>query len=509
MCLNNWVYRHYYLGFEKKLFCATHFFENMALFSKKSITQLLSESEEGADTLKRTLGAGALVALGIGAIIGAGLFAITGAAAGYNAGPAVTISFIIAAIGCAFAGLCYAEFASMIPVAGSAYTYSYATMGEFIAWIIGWDLVLEYSVGAATVAISWSRYLKKFLEALHIYIPDALAMSPFDSATLADGSIVSGIVNLPAVLIVVLMSLLLMKGTKESTSFNNVIVAMKVIVVLVFIALGWSYINPANHTPYIPENTGNFGEFGWSGVVRAAGIIFFAYIGFDAVSTAAQEAKNPKRDMPIGILLSLAICTVLYVLFAHVMTGLANYKEFQGQDGIAPVAVAIEHTPYTWLKQAIILAILAGYSSVIMVLLMGQTRVFYSMSKDGLLPSVFSEVHKKFKTPFKSNLLFMIFVSLFAAFVPARVVGEMTSIGTLFAFLLVCAGIIVMRRTMPDAPRSFKTPLVPLVPILGIIICFVMMVSLPADTWLRLIVWMAIGVAIYFMYGRKHSKLNK
>lgn len=481
----------------------------MALFSKKSIPQLISESEEGADTLKRTLGVGALVALGIGVIIGAGLFSITGLAAGYNAGPAVTIAFLIAALGCAFAGLCYAEFASMIPVAGSAYTYSYATMGEFIAWIIGWDLVLEYSVGAATVAISWSRYLKKFLHGIGIQIPDSWVMSPFDTVTLADGSVVHGIMNFPAVIIVVLMSLLLIKGTQESSFVNNIIVALKIMVVLLFIGLGWSYINPQNYVPYIPENTGVFGEFGWSGIARAAGIIFFAYIGFDAVSTAAQEAKNPKRDMPIGILLSLAICTVLYVLFAHVMTGLANYKEFQGQDGIAPVAVAVEHTPFKWLNQAIILAILAGYSSVIMVLLMGQTRVFYSMSKDGLLPDFFSHVHKRFKTPHRSNIFFMIFVSLFAAFVPARVVGEMTSIGTLFAFILVCIGVLVMRKTMPDAPRSFKTPLVPLVPILGILTCTAMMISLPLDTWIRLIVWMAIGLLLYFAYSRKHSKMNK
>lgn len=480
----------------------------MGLFSKKSISQLISESEEGADTLKRTLGVGALVALGIGVIIGAGLFSITGLAAGYNAGPAVTIAFLIAAIGCAFAGLCYAEFASMIPVAGSAYTYSYATMGEFIAWIIGWDLVLEYSVGAATVAISWSRYLKKFLHGIGVQIPDAWVMSPFDSVILADGNVVHGIMNFPAVTIVVLMSLLLIKGTQESSFVNNIIVALKIMVVLLFIGLGWSYINPQNYVPYIPENTGVFGEFGWSGIARAAGIIFFAYIGFDAVSTAAQEAKNPKRDMPIGILLSLGICTVLYILFAHVMTGLANYKEFQGQDGIAPVAVAVEHTPFKWLNQAIILAILAGYSSVIMVLLMGQTRVFYSMSKDGLLPAFFSHVHKRFKTPHRSNIFFMIFVSLFAAFVPARVVGEMTSIGTLFAFILVCIGVLVMRKTMPNAPRSFKTPFVPLVPILGVLTCTAMMLSLPLDTWIRLIVWMAIGLILYFSYSRKHSKLN-
>lgn len=489
------------------------------LWVKKTISSLQGEASEEHGSLKRTLGAGALVALGIGAIIGAGLFSITGGAAANNAGPAVTISFVIAAVACGFAGLCYAEFASMIPVAGSAYTYSYATMGEFIAWIIGWDLVLEYAVGAATVSISWSRYLVKFFGYFDIHLSPAMTLSPFDTATLADGTVVHGMVNLPAVFIVVLMSLLLVKGTKESATVNGIIVALKVAVVLIFIALGWGYINSENYHPYIPANTGDFGSFGWSGIVRAAGIIFFAYIGFDAVSTAAQEAKNPKRDMPIGILVSLAICTVLYILFAHVMTGVTSYTSFQGADGIAPVAVAIDHMgelgpngviapAYPWLNKAIIVAILAGYSSVIMVMLMGQSRVFYSMSKDGLLPKVFSHVHPKFQTPSKSNLLFMIFVSLFAAFVPAHVVGEMTSIGTLLAFVLVCVGVIVLRKKQPDLPRAFKTPLVPLVPILGILSCLAMMVSLPGDTWLRLIIWLAIGFIIYFGYGIKNSKLN-
>lgn len=489
------------------------------MFYKKSLEQLMKEAESsGEGTLKRTLGSRNLVALGIGAIIGAGLFSITGGAAANNAGPAITISFIVAAVGCAFAGLCYAEFASMIPVAGSAYTYSYATMGEFIAWVIGWDLVLEYAVGAATVSISWSRYLVKFLAYFNVSLPPEMVMSPFDTATLADGTIVSGIINLPAVFIVVLMSLLLIKGTKESAFVNGLIVALKVAVVIIFIGLGWKYINTENYQPYIPTNTGNFGEYGFSGIIRAAAIVFFAYIGFDAVSTAAQEAKNPKKDMPIGILVSLLICTILYILFAHVMTGVANFQAFKGQDGIAPVAVAIDHMgtagadgsispAYPWLNKAIIIAILAGYSSVIMVMLMGQSRVFFSMSKDGLLPKVFSDVHAKFSTPAKSSLLFMLFVSLFAAFVPARVVGEMTSIGTLFAFILVCAGIIVMRKKMPNIPRAFKTPLVPLIPILGIITCLFMMVFLPLDTWIRLIVWMILGLNVYLFYGMKKSLL--
>lgn len=481
----------------------------MSLFAKKPINLLINESADTEKGLKKTLNASSLVALGIGAIIGAGLFSITGGAAANNAGPAITISFIIAALGCAFAGLCYAEFASMIPVAGSAYTYSYATMGEFIAWIIGWDLVLEYAVGAATVAISWSRYLVKFLEGFDIHLPTWLATGPWDG----------GLVNLPAVFIVVLASLLLIKGTRESASVNIVIVALKIGVVLTFIFLGWKYINASNYVPYIPDNTGTFGEFGFSGVVRAAAIVFFAYIGFDAVSTAAQEAKNPKRDMPIGILGSLAICTVLYILFAHVMTGVTSYQTFAGKDGIAPVAVAIEHMgtadangvihpDYPWLNRAIVVAILAGYASVILVMLMGQSRVFFSMSKDGLLPPIFSRVHPKFRTPAKSNLLFMLFVSLFAAFVPARVVGEMTSIGTLFAFILVCIGVWVLRVKEPNIKRAFKTPLVPLIPILGIATCLFMMVFLPLDTWIRLIVWMLVGFDVYLIYSMKFSALS-
>ena len=428
----------------------------MSLFIRKPLGQLMAQAE-GSKELRRTLGPANLVALGVGAIIGAGLFSITGLAAANNAGPAITISFIVAALGCAFAGLCYAEFASMIPIAGSAYTYSYATMGEFVAWIIGWDLVLEYALGAATVAISWSGYLIKFLEYYNIYIPPELTISPFQTITLSDGSVVSGVMNLPAVFIIVVVSLVLIKGTRESALANAIIVALKVGVVLIFVILGWSYINPDNYVPYVPANNGIFGEFGFSGVIRAAAIVFFAYIGFDAVSTAAQETKNPKRDMPIGILGSLVVCTILYILFAHVMLGLANYKEFAGKDGIAPVAVAIAHTPYVFLQQAVILAILAGYCSVILVMLMGQSRVFYSMSQDGLLPKFFSDVHSKFKTPYKSNLLFMVFVSLFAAFVPASVVGEMVSIGTLFAFVLVCIGIWVLRVKNPDAPPDFQS----------------------------------------------------
>jgi len=397
----------------------------------------------------------------------------------------------------------------MIPVAGSAYTYSYATMGEFIAWIIGWDLVLEYAVGAATVSISWSRYLVKFLHGFDITLPSWMVTGPWDG----------GVVNLPAVFIVILMSLLLIKGTKESASVNAVIVCLKVTVVLIFIFLGWKYINTANYTPYIPDNTGTFGEFGFSGIVRAAAIVFFAYIGFDAVSTAAQEAKNPKKDMPWGILGSLAICTVLYILFAHVMTGVTSYTAFKGQDGIAPVAVAIEHMgkqngagvwipDYPWLNRAIIVAILGGYSSVIMVMLMGQSRVFYSMANDGLLPKIFSDLHPKFRTPYKSNIILFVFVGGFAAFVPGSVAGDLTSFGTLFAFVLVSAGIWILRVKSPEIERSFKTPLVPLVPILGAVICLAMIFALDSQTLKVAFGWMALGLVVYFTYSRKHSKLH-
>lgn len=482
----------------------------MGLFVKKPLSDLLVEANEsGNKTLKRVLGPWSLIALGVGVIIGAGLFSITGAVAAGYTGPAITLSFAIAALACCFAGLCYAEFASMIPVAGSAYTYSYATMGELIAWIIGWDLVLEYTVAATTVSISWSRYLVIFLQGLGIDLPPALTACPWDG----------GIVNIPAFLIVVLMSLFLIRGTEGSSFFNGIIVFLKVSVVLVFVGLGWQYIHAENYTPYIPANTGTLGEFGLSGVLRGAAIVFFAFLGFDAVSTAAQEAKNPKRNMPIGILASLLICTVLYMLFAHVMTGVANYSLFGGQNGIAPVAIAIEHMghadasgviqpDYPWLNRAIVLAILFGYCSVIMVTLLGQSRVFLSMSRDGLLPPVFSHINEKFRTPARSNFLFMILVGLLAAFVPARVAGEMTSIGTLFAFILVCAGILVIRKTMPDTNRGFKTPFVPFVPIAGIVTCLCMMLFLPADTWIRLVLWMLIGIDIYACYGIKHSKLE-
>lgn len=476
----------------------------MSLFATKSLEQLRAESdvEHG---LKRTLGPVQLVALGIGAIIGAGLFSLTGIAAAHHAGPAVTLSFVLAAFGCAFAGLCYSEFATMIPIAGSAYTYSYATMGEFLAWIIGWDLVLEYAVGAATVAVSWSGYVDSLFKDFGIHLPGQFVNSPFTKLTLANGEVVQGIINVPAILIVMAISSVLIIGIQESARVNAVIVLLKVTVVILFIIFGWGYINQANYTPYIPENTGSVGHFGFSGVLRAAGVVFFAFIGFDAVSTAAQEARRPQKDMPIGIIGSLVVCTLLYVLFAHVLTGIVNYKDL---DSAAPVAVAVDKTDFHWLKTAIKLAIIAGYSSVILVMLLGQSRVFYSMSRDGLLPKLFSDIHPRFRTPWRSNLLFMVFVGCFAAFAPIQIVGEMTSIGTLFAFVLVSIGILVMRRTHPELPRPFRTPLVPLVPIMGILANTALMFGLGRDNWLRLFVWMALGMLIYFLYSRKRSHLQ-
>jgi APA family basic amino acid/polyamine antiporter len=486
-----------------------------SLFRTKSIDGLLAESREtGEGSLKRTLGPWALVALGIGAIIGAGLFVRTAAAIADRAGPSVVIAFMVAGVGCAFAGLCYAEFASMIPVAGSAYTYSYATMGELIAWIIGWDLVLEYAVGAATVSIAWSEYLNRVLDWFGMRIPYEWSHSPFERMA---GTDLHGIMNIPAVVILALLSALLIRGTKESAFVNGIIVVIKVTIVLMVIAIGWGYINPVNHTPFIPAPTiyvthqgitHNYG--GILGILGAAGVVFFAFIGFDAVSTAAQEARNPKRDMPIGILGSLVVCTVLYVLFSYVLSGVATVEDFRTVGREASVAFAISKymTGYEWLSRAVTIAILAGFSSVILVMLLGQSRVFYSMSRDGLVPKVFSDVHPKYKTPYKSNMLFFVFTSAFAAFIPEDVVGEMTSIGTLFAFMLVCAGVWLMRRRRPDLERGFTVPALSFVSAAGIIVCGAMIFGLGWTNWLRLGAWLLIGLVFYFSYGRRHSRLG-
>ncbi len=486
-----------------------------SIWARKPIAHLQAEAEGTGSGLKRTLGAGSLVALGIGAIIGAGLFVRTAAAAATSAGPSVTLGFVVAAVGCAFAGLCYAELASMLPIAGSAYTYTYATMGELVAWIIGWDLTLEYALGAATVAIAWSEYLNKLLEIFGIHIPYALCHSPFEVDVVTGAH---GIVNIPALGILVVLTLLLVRGIHESAVVNSIIVFVKIAIVILIIGLGWRFIDPANHTPYIPpasEYTDRQGVThaygGAMGVLGAAGIVFFAFIGFDAVSTAAQEAKNPKRDMPIAILGSLAVCTVLYVLFAHVLTGLAPVEFFRTTGSEASVAQAIQRAMpgYGWLANFVTVAILGGFSSVILVMLLGQSRVFFSMSRDGLVPKMFSELHPRFKTPYKSNLLFLVFVGAFAAFVPGDVVGDMTSIGTLFAFILVSLGVWVMRVKEPQLARPFRVPAVPLVSLSGAVLCTAMIFGLGWPNWLRLGVWLAIGLVLYVAYGRTHSTLRR
>lgn len=486
-----------------------------SMFKVKSIDRLMAEAAAtGEGTLRRTLGPWSLIALGIGAIIGAGLFVRTAAAIADRAGPSVVLAFVVAGIGCALAGLCYAEFASMVPVAGSAYTYSYATMGEFVAWIIGWDLVLEYAVGAATVAIAWTEYANRVLEWFGMRIPYQWTHSPFDAVS-PDG--VQGIMNVPAVFILALLSALLIRGTQQSAFVNSIIVVIKVSIVLLVIGIGWGFINPANHTPMIPAATTyttpqgvTHAYGGIMGILGAAGVVFFAYIGFDAVSTAAQEAKNPKRDMPIGILGSLVICTILYVLFAYVLSGVATVEDFRSTGREASVAFAITEymTGYEWLSKSVTIAILAGFSSVILVMLLGQSRVFFSMSRDGLVPKIFSDVHPKYRTPYKSNVLFFVFTAAFAAFVPGDIVGEMTSIGTLFAFMLVCAGTWIMRIKRPDIPRGFRVPALPVVSTLGILVCGAMIYGLGWTNWLRLAGWLGLGVLLYFAYGYKHSKLE-
>jgi len=491
---------------------------------RKSLEALLAQAEDSEKGLKRTLGAANLIALGIGAIIGAGLFVRTAAAAGQAAGPGVTISFIVAAVGCAFAGLCYAEFASMIPIAGSAYAYSYVTMGELVAWIIGWALIMEYALGAATVSIAWSEYLNKLLGGS---IPYEWCHSPFESYTDSSGVLHAGIMNAPALIILLLLTLLLIKGTQESAMVNAIIVFVKVAVVLVFIALGWKFINPANYVPYlIPANEppvmdqagkviaeySAWNKHGWGGILGGAGIVFFAFIGFDAVSTAAQEAKNPKRDMPIGILGSLVVCTILYILFGHVLTGVTNWKEFvdpeKGREASVAYTIATYMKEYSWLATAVTVAILAGFSSVILVMLMGQSRIFYTMSNDGLIPKAFGDLHPKYKTPYKSNLILFIFVGAFAAFVPGHVAGDLTSFGTLFAFVLVSIGVWILRVKAPNIERPFKAPIAPVVSVLGALICLAMIIGLDGQTLKVAFGWMALGLVVYFVYSKKNSKLK-
>jgi len=479
----------------------------MALGSTKSIAQLQREASGEENSLKRVLGATNLVMLGIGAIIGAGIFVLTGTAAANYAGPAIVISFIISGLGCLFAGLCYAEFASMIPIAGSAYTYGYATLGEFVAWIIGWDLILEYLFGAATVAVGWAGNVVSLLQKLGIHVPASIAGAPLAY----DGShftTTGAVINLPAVALILLMTWLLVVGIKESARFNDFIVFVKIAIVLLVIAFGFKYVNQANWHPFIPDPSPDGTRYGWSGIVRGAAVVFFAYIGFDAVSTAAQEAKNPQRDMPIGMLGSLGICTALYILMSLVMTGLTKYSNLNVPN---PVQVALEAAgpALSWLYYFTSVGAIAGLASVVLVMLMGQPRVFFSMSQDGLLPPIFAKVHPKYRTPYITTILTGVIAAAVAGFFPIGLLGELVSIGTLLAFVIVCAGVIVLRYKSPNIERPFRTPLVPVVPILGILICGYMMSKLPGDTWLRLIVWLVIGFAIYFSYGIKNSKLAR
>jgi APA family basic amino acid/polyamine antiporter len=480
----------------------------MGLWSRKSIVALQREAAaQGEGGLNRTLTASNLMLLGIGAIIGAGIFVLTGNAAAQYAGPGVVLSMVAAGIACGFAGLCYAEFASMIPIAGSAYTYGYATLGEFVAWIIGWDLMLEYLFGAATVAVGWSGNFVKFLAEFGLVIPQQWTDAPIAVDALNNFSRTGATLNIPAMVLVALMTWILVIGIKESARFNNVIVFVKIAIIFLVIGFGCMYVKTENWHPFIPPNTGHFGEFGWSGVLRGAGVIFFAYIGFDAVSTAAQEAKNPQKDMPIGILGSLFVCTILYVLMALIMTGMVHYSQLNDP---APILVAIQAagSSLAWLRYAVEIGSLAGLASVVLVMLMGQPRVFYSMSRDGLLPPIFSKVHPKYQTPYITTILTGSIAAIVAGLFPIGLLGQLVSIGTLLAFVIVCAGVWILRVRSPEIPRSFKTPLVPLVPILGILSCFGLMAGLPKDTWLRLLIWLGLGFIVYFMYSMKHSKIG-
>ena len=494
----------------------------------KPINTIMEEAgQEGEHCLKRALGVLNLIALGIGAIIGAGIFVLTGSAAAQYAGPAIIVSFILAGTGCLFAGLCYAEFASLIPIAGSAYTYGYATLGELFAWIIGWDLILEYAFGAATVASGWSANVVQFMALIGLPLPPQWTATPGTELALYKGAWravsslpmevdpsklphATGVFNIIAFLAICLVTTVLVIGIQESATLNTIIVFIKVATVLVFIAVAAVYVTghfeqaKANWTPFIPPNTGLFGQFGWSGIGRGAAVIFFAYIGFDAVSTAAQEAKNPQRDMPIGILGSLLICTVLYIVTAGLLTGVVKYTQL---NVAAPVALGIEATGVVWGQYLVLIGSIMGLSTVMLVMLLGQSRVFFSMSRDGLLPDWAGRIHPKFRTPYISSITVGIFVAIFASLIPIGILGELVSIGTLLAFVIVCAGVWILRRRRPELHRPFKTPLVPLVPILGILVSFYLMASLPFDTWLRLIIWLVIGLGIYFGYGRHHSRV--
>ncbi len=462
----------------------------MGVWTKKSLDDLHAESERAV--LRRSLGPLNLTALGIGSIIGTGIFVLTGTAASQNAGPGLIFSMMISAIGCAFSGLCYAEFAAMVPVAGSAYTYAYATVGELIAWIIGWDLILEYALSVSTVAVGWSGYFVSLARDLGWVVPPAIAGPP-------------GAFNLPAMLIVLIVAALLLIGIRESANVNTALVVVKIAVLVVFVTAGAAYVNRANLTPLVPANTGAFGSFGWSGILRGAGVMFFAYIGFDAVSTAAQEAKHPERDMPIGILVSLGICTALYIAVAVVLLGIVPYTRLDVAD---PLAIGIDATGMTWLSPFVKVAALFGLFSTMLVQLLAQTRIFYSMSRDGLLPPLFASVHPRFRTPHVSTILTAVIIAMVAGLTPITALSQLVSIGTLFAFVLVSIGVIVLRRTSPDVPRPFRTPGVPWVPIAGALVCLAQMIGLPLATWERLFIWLAIGLVIYVTYGARRLEVR-
>lgn len=476
--------------------------ERKIYLTRKSVVAILEahDAEKDGDGLKRALGWASLMALGIGGIIGAGIFVLTGTAAANYAGPGVMISFALSGLACAFVAFCYAELAALLPVCGSAYTYTYVTLGEIFAWIIGWNLVLEYAAGAATVAVGWAGYFNRVLHGLGISVPPqyttAYFAAPSDSA-------VHGLFNLPAAGIVLLLTMLLVRGTSESSQFNNVIVAIKVTVVLMVIAVGAAHVDVANWSPLIPQNSGEFGVYGWSGVARGASVVFFAYVGFDSVSTAAQEAHTPQRDIPIGIIGSLIICSVLYVAVAAVATGVVNYKDLGVPD---PMALVMDHTGVTWLAWVVKFGALAGLTTAILALLYGQTRVFFTMAHDGLLPAFFAKLHRRYRTPAASQILVGVTVALAAGLFPIDILGEMVSIGTLAAFALVCFAVLELRKTHPDLRRPFRAPGIPVMPILGILSCIALMVALPLDTWLRLLVWTGIGLAIYAFYGITHAR---
>lgn len=477
------------------------------LFAKKSIKALLHESSDVRTGLKRTLGPVNLVSLGIGAIIGAGIFVMTGQAAAEYAGPAITLSFVFAALICVFSALCYAEFASLIPIAGSAYSYAYVTMGEFAAWIIGWGLTLEYLFSASTVAVGWSGYFVSLLKDFGLIIPKYLSDSPFIYDPKLGWESSGALLNLPAMAVMLVIGVMIALGIKTAAKFNAILVVIKMGVILLFIACGVGYIQTENWHPFIPENTGVFGQYGFSGILRGAGLVFFAFIGFDAISTLAQEARNPQKDMPKGMLGSLGICTIVYIIVALVLTGIVSYTKLSVPD---PIAVGVDAlgTNFLWLRFVIKIAILAGLSSVVLVMLLGQARVFYAMSQDGLLPPLFGKVHPKFQTPFFNTILITLCAMVIAGLFPVGILGQITTMGALLAFAIVCFGVLILRHTQPLLHRPFKTPLVPWIPLLGTLSCVVQMVFLQGTTWVQFIIWMLIGISIYFWYGQHHSKIR-